>query len=479
MPTTPHQDDLHILILDDTTEPPCDKIVTYSKFVRPEDRIKLFIISSLGALTDEDKQNSADYVEMESPERNACLEIEAMRLHQKHRIDLIYTKQEELIIRAATLRKMFNLPRAKGFVSPDDALFFRDKVLMKDIAQKGGFPVPKFRRLRYPLDLVEFAQQCGYPVIVKPAMGCASAGVQVIRSWDDLVSFLSSNFFPTREDSHDWRITYGTDMIVEQFVDAEMYHVNGCLIDGQLQVMWPFKYISTNFGFTQGVAYGNVLIPKSDARWTQLRDAAIRLLQCFPTPRRLMFHLELFGRPTATGGLEFLLCEIAARRPGGSIGHLIDLAEGGGIWGELEFRLSVGLPFRHNRSERSCYENDPSFVVGDLIVPRKKGHRLKYIPDAGSCTIPGITYLPIEKAGSEYLCYDCTTVNTCARMVAVSSGVPSNTDSIERTLDQALRWFQKHVVHEKLGPESPTCSMASTDESSSCERTPCSDLWSA
>jgi hypothetical protein len=118
-----------------------------------------------------------------------------------------------------------------------------------------------------------------------------------------------------------------------------MYHVNGYAADGKIVYVWPFVYKNTNLGFTRGFDYGNRSIMKSEKQYEPLLKATQRILDCFNCPDHLIFHCELFENKN-----DFLLCEIAARKPGGSIGHLIDLLEGGGNnFSEIEFRLYNGL----------------------------------------------------------------------------------------------------------------------------------------
>jgi hypothetical protein len=184
-----------------------------------------------------------------------------------------------------------------------------------------------------------------------------------------------------------------------------MCHVNGYARNGKLEIAWPFAYINTNLDFTTGSAYGNILIPPSDPRSTAMLAATQRLLSTLPTPDHLIFHLELFETVTTDSKadltrFEYVLCEIAARRPGGSIGPLITLAEGGPGAGagfpEMEFRLSVGLSPGVERKTISRFaRGDKGFCVGDLIVPRRIGTLVKVITAIKKNHFVPIFILPI------------------------------------------------------------------------------------
>lgn len=337
----------------------------------------------------------------------------AQTLHQRHRIDRVYTKQEELIIRAAHLRKLLNIEQAESLY-PEDAIPFREKYEMRRRADDGGFPSPKFKRILSPCDIVSFIQCYDYPVIVKPTLGCASAGVHVLRNQADRDSYLEHGFYSSLNDL-DGELDHNGDLIIETFVDGEMFHVNGYSKRGQIESVWPFKYLKTNLDFTMGESYGNAIIPRSDITlWQGLLDSAKHILKIFPTPSDLFFHMELFQlKDRSKKSLSrltnipekldedkpiFILCEIAARRPGGSIGMLIDSFElkqnpGWPSFPEYEFRVNVGLVptvepcalTRPNSIFCSTTSTKHTPVIADLMIPLKIGKlvSLPVLPEEG------------------------------------------------------------------------------------------------
>ncbi len=157
--------------------------------------------------------------------------------------------------------------------------------------------------------------------------------------------------------------------------------------------------------------------------------------------------MQLFQVVKSDGSKEFSICEIAARRPGGSIGLLIDEAEGGKqLFPEMEFRLNVGLSLRHDRSTTSPLLQDRAFTIGDLMVPKQIG-KLKYLPGPSECTLPSTTqYIPIAKVDTLYHGFDVNSMNTAARFV-VRDG---SGGGVEERLLKALDWFQGSTVYESL-----------------------------
>ncbi|KAI8851804.1 ATP-grasp domain-containing protein [Chytridium lagenaria] len=382
---------LHVLVLDDVGTPTLHKRPSYTDCISDNENVRLMIITSKGSLPEADRTKCLEAIEIERPTNNGQMELLAMQLHEKYRIDRIYTRQEDLILRGAHIRKALGLTTG---LSPEDALLYRDKHLMKEMVQRGGFPVPHFRKILSPVDIIQFTKEHGYPVVVKPILGSASAFVRVLKTEADRDDFLEKRFYE-RIDVDGRRLEYSGDMMIEQYLNCRMSHVNGYARNGRIEITWPFRYISTNFDFTIGTAYGNVLVPKSDPYYKPMQEAAQRVLDTLPTPDHLIFHLEMFESNDVPGG--FLLCEIAARRPGGSIGPLIDLSEGPDViagFPEVEFRLSIGLPVRHDRSSSASKSRcavDDNFSVADLMVPLRIG-RLISMPAPEECPIAGVTY---------------------------------------------------------------------------------------
>ncbi|KAJ3417086.1 hypothetical protein HDV05_006945 [Chytridiales sp. JEL 0842] len=449
--TTPHE---HILILDDLGTPSLSARANFTDFISPEDRVHLLIITSESAATEKDKHECLEVAEIEHPTSNGSLELIALRMHEQHRIDRIYTRQEDLILRAAHLRKLLGIPEEKG-MRFDDAICFRDKYKMKEYVAKTGFSVPEFRRVFSPCDVIAFIKEFGYPVVVKPTLGSASANVRVLKTDKDRDEYLGKHFYD-RIDEGGRCMDYSGDIIIESFAKGSMCHVNGYAQSGKIEISWPFEYLNTNFGFTQGNAYGNILVPRSSPSYKPMLDAAQQVLDSLPCPDHLLFHLEMFcdtESPYSPTNPRFTLCEIAARRPGGSIGPLINLAEGGSStnpfkFQEIEFRLSNGLQVRQNRNTESPCAKNQHYSVADLIVPLRVGTLVK-VPDAKSCPVGGVQVLQVAQPGRKYKGFDINTMNTCVRFVTQleeSEGRVS-IEKISERLKAAKEWYDREVVY--------------------------------
>lgn len=461
---------LNVLVIDDPSGPSLYNKVSYTDFVSlRDDNVSLLIISGTDTVSDSDKEKSLRWKELKSPTTNGLVEVVAQRWHRelladgKGGIHQIYTKQEDLILRVARLRELLCI--TSGLL-PDAAECFRDKVKMKQVASSAGFPVPAFKRVFSPSCILSFVEEHGLPVVVKPSLGSASAAVVVVRDEATLLNYLERTFFDGL-DSAGRRMDFAGDVIIEKFVPGTMYHVNGYARGGIVEYVWPFQYLQTNLEFAAGKAYGNVLIAKSDTRHARLLCATQRLLAILPCPTNLVFHLEFFSV-----GDDFYLCEIAARRPGGSIGCLIDLYEASNapedfslnksLFHELEFRCNLGLPSRFSVRGNVKTDSETDQIVGDLIIPHRVGV-LRYLPNASE-RVPfnGVKYCPVGKIGTVYRGFDINVMNTAARLVA-EQHVTQNSEPrvvngsyVKETLDKALQWFSERAIYDDIVAEAST-----------------------
>src|SRR5690606_4877229 len=104
---------------------------------------------------------------------NGCVELKAIELYEKFQYHTVLANTEADILRAARLRKRFDL---KG-QSISSAINFRDKIVMKTKAQKHGIKTPPFTKITCAFDLIEFIEEYHYPVLLKPIDGAASQGM--------------------------------------------------------------------------------------------------------------------------------------------------------------------------------------------------------------------------------------------------------------------------------------------------------------
>ncbi|MFC9239115.1 acetyl-CoA carboxylase biotin carboxylase subunit family protein [Streptomyces decoyicus] len=183
--------------------------------------------------------------------------------------------------------------------SPASALSFRDKVVMKEVARR-TVPTARFSRLDTLVDLTGFIEECGYPAVVKPVKQGGSRDIVVLRGEDDLLAFS--------------RRLWREDLMVEEFVEGQMYHVDAVLADGYRFVA-SSRYLRSCLGVFSGENNGSLQLRPESKFARRLEEFFDRVLEAFDTPDVSAYHLEVFHTPDD----ELVLCEIASRVGGDRI----------------------------------------------------------------------------------------------------------------------------------------------------------------
>ncbi|KVT70098.1 hypothetical protein WK56_19395 [Burkholderia ubonensis] len=280
------------------------------------------------------------------------VELTALEWAATRPFSRILAHSEYDLLRAARLREHFGLP-GQGVES---ALAYRDKVIMKEYLKRAGIPIAQFRRVLSPVDLFEFVEEHGYPVVVKPVDSSGSHGVFVVRDRAELQRVAT--------------ITAHSQQIVESFIDGEMYHVNGIITSDGADFLVPCGYINGALDYQTGRLFGSRTIDPGTPLAQRLMAFARRAIDALPPADPLAFHAEIFV--TSDGGL--FLCEVAARTPGCLVSELTERSYGINLHREWA-RAQAGLPLRLSAARQS------GVVAASLRVPRKAGRLVKLPAD--------------------------------------------------------------------------------------------------
>jgi biotin carboxylase len=179
-----------------------------------------------------------------------------------------------------------------------ECMVWRDKVRMKERVLASGLAVPRWgsadeqtwRRL---------ADECGFPLVLKPRTGAASAGVAVVRSPVELESVLAR--YPS--DGYE----------CEEFVEGPIYHVDGVTYRGSLAYAVVSRYVNTCYHFAGGLRLGSYTTAEGARRDELLAFTRASLDALSLTDSA--FHLEIICRDD----VEPVFLEVGARVGGGEI----------------------------------------------------------------------------------------------------------------------------------------------------------------
>ncbi|TCP58014.1 ATP-grasp domain-containing protein [Tumebacillus sp. BK434] len=275
--------------------------------------------------------------------QSSLVEIEALQLHQERPIRRVLALDESDILRAARIRERLGLP-GQDVAS---AVAYRDKVVMKSLLQD-DVPCPAFQRLETGMELYDFVQEHGLPVVIKPIDGMGAMNTTLVHTAEELQPF--------------YRKGRLTGMMVESYVPGTMYHIDGLVANDKLRLVSVGTYNDAclNYRANEGL-YIRLLHPEEPI-FQRLQAMTERVLAILPTPEHTSFHCEIFHTPDD----QLIFCEIASRTGGGRISECVRQAYGVELdeaWSKLSCGLDVQLP----------ETNVPRVLSAVYLIPKQPG----------------------------------------------------------------------------------------------------------
>lgn len=351
---------------------------------------------------------------------NPAVELRALELHRTEPFDRIIGITEYDIIRVARLRERLGIP-GQGVTS---ALHFRDKLRMKDALAAAGVPIPAYAEVENVFDIVDFIEEHGYPIVVKPRSEGGSAGVVVLRDALDLQCYAAT------------ATGLGSDgpasLMAEAYVEHQMLHVDGLVVDGEVQIIWPSTHGETGcLDPMAGKPLISSMLQEDEDDFAPAVDLTRRALEALTTPETFIFHAELFRQHDG----RMVFNEVACR----TSGLLLD--------------SNMGIAFGSRLSEayvRTVAENDPprfsampAAPYGYASVPPVSG-RVAAVP--GDCPIDGIVDHTSHAAVGNVLSTAKTSIDTIATFVATGEARAQ----VVARLEEAIQWYQGGLRMEPL-----------------------------
>ncbi|MGW3183783.1 ATP-grasp domain-containing protein [Kitasatospora sp. NPDC001119] len=384
---------------------------------------RLLLITDARALSADDTVRTAQLTSFDAAlpltdyHDNVLVEREVLRLHSEFGLDEIIALSEFDLLRAARLRELLGLPGQ----SEQSAAAFRDKLLMKDLLARVGIVLVPYAAVPDVTALLRFTRQHGFPVVVKPRRGGGSMGVEVLQDEDELWNYAARSEELGGDD--------GAPLLVEAYVDHELFHIDGLVIDGQVRLIWPSSQgASTCLGMLTGKMLHSSMLDVDDHRLEALRKLTLTALETLPTPGTSIFHAEIFG--TADG---LVFNEIACRMAGGRIEDQIRLGFGVHL-PELYVRALAG-------GELPPIPSEPARIGGLALFPPRPG-LLRAVP--GECLIPGISEFKVAVQSGTRLHTAHASVENFASALAVGA----TRAEVEQAIDELRTWVESETVIE-------------------------------
>ncbi|AMA73379.1 MULTISPECIES: ATP-grasp domain-containing protein [Aneurinibacillus] len=338
---------------------------------------------------------------------NGNVEREAILLNERHHIKRILALDELDLIRAAQLRELFGIEGQ----SVESAVTYRDKLIMKQYMRKKGIPVPDFRLINSPLDLLSFVKEHNYPVIVKPRDLVASIGVSIIRDSTELEEWLTHHFRP--------------NMLAEKYIEGKLYHIDGLVNDGEIKLCWPSTYHTLNRYWLDTDFHSSHMLEQENPVFQRLVNLTSKVIGLMPSPKTFTFHLEVFEKPNG----ELLICEIASRTGWARVNKTIEYTLGVNLNCSV-LRLQCDLPANTQPSLRK---------LGGWILCKPQAGELVYVPSE----VPFDFVVEYQVTGKPGMVYNGakSCVDSIANMIVMANTEVELRDNISK----AQQWFVENT----------------------------------
>ncbi len=227
------------------------------------------------------------------------------------KIDFLESNNEYWLRQDARLRTDFNIPGAKTA----DVVAFTSKSEMKDFYIKAGVPVARYAFCKSYEEDLQFIQEVGFPVVVKPNVGVGAAATYKINNEADLKQFYDRGF----------QVPY----IMEEFIEGNIISFDG-ICDSNSNVLFSdnevfppsiMDIVNENLEVSY---YVNKVVPDD------VYDIGCRVLKAFQIHSRY-FHLEFFRLTKEKKGLgkqgDIVALEVNMRPPGGVTPDMINYGQ--------------------------------------------------------------------------------------------------------------------------------------------------------
>jgi hypothetical protein len=345
----------------------------------------------------------------ENFDKNGKLEMLAIELHKQYNFSSIIAVSELDLIRAARLREFLGIEGQ----SVESAIAYRNKAVMKKLVKNfGGVEVDPFQEVNSSIDIYEFIDINGFPVVIKPVDGGGSINTTVVHNREELKDYLS-NCLPE-------------NLIIEKFIEGDMYHVDGIFVNNEVMFSSVSRYINGCLAFQHGDSLGSVVINKNSNLSERLNENLISVLRALPGSNIIAFHAEFFH----TKEDRIIFCEIASRIGGARVNDTIEKVYGINLV-KTWIRIQNGLEIQVN--------NAPNPQLGGwLIIPPIEG----LIVDLPA-SVPFdwvVDYKPMVQKGQSIKMAK-TSIDNIASMIVEGD----SEDIIESRLKELDQWYRSSV----------------------------------
>ena len=278
---------------------------------------------------------------------------------------------EAMMVQLAQTRAHFGVPGTQ----PKVAELFRDKARMKTALREAGLPVARSRLIGGPGDARSFADEVGFPLVLKPPAGMGAKSTWRVSSLDELL-----------RGSAGMGASEARPVLAEEFLRGREFSFETITLGGVPRIESISHYQPTCLEVLENPWIQWCCVLPRDISAAQY-DGARKMARGAIAALGLtdgMTHMEWFQRPDGS----LVIGEIAQRPPGANITTMTGLAHGvdpfrawvravvdGELEGTWDRKYAVGSAFLrgmgHGRVAHVGGVHEVHQAVGRLVVEAK------------------------------------------------------------------------------------------------------------
>ena len=299
----------------------------------PEVRLALVSQDASEKLSEGARAKIIDYSRVENIYDTFHIAAAVLALSQKHgRIHRLFSSAEMMQLPLAEVREQLGIEGMRA----EAARNFRDKARMKRLFSEAGVPCARYRLVTSEAEAWAFADEIGFPLVVKPPEGVGATATFRVETPAQLHSALL-------ETSH----VAHQGILIEEFMTGQEHSFDAVTIDGRIVWHSLTRYYPTPLEVMRNPhLQWCVVLPREvdDAQYDDIRRAAADALNVLGMDTGVS-HLEWFRREDGSVAVS----EVGARPPGAqfttliSVAHDIDFLD---AWARLIIHNSFDPPQR-------------------------------------------------------------------------------------------------------------------------------------
>ena len=325
---------MRIAIINRFTEDDCD----YSDLKDVSDTEYIFFNISCSNRTTKNFYN----FNYSDSELNLCI-TDIIEMHKKIPFSNVLTPYEFDVELGGAIREYLDI----GFQSRESCLSFRDKLIMKNKLRE-VVNLPRYSEVSNLIDIIEFIESYGFPVIIKPRNSAGSFGVKLLNNYESLKKLEIINL---------------ENYLIESYVKGSMFHLDGLYCNGEILFCSVSKYLSDCLTHEkeEGEYVGSVMVDLESDVAKILTEELKKVLNTLSNKNeRIPYHCEFF----ITENGDPIFCEIASRIGGGLINQAV----------ENSYKFDLFITSLIN--EHDIVENEMGAYSGWILFPSKSGKLL-------------------------------------------------------------------------------------------------------